>query len=418
MSLDLLSVMANRNYYNRFSKFIKGDTLPKETKQILQDLKDYYEDHPEEEEIDWARFSEWVVLVKHPTWNQDKLELFSNIFIKLEEHEETCVAESIIEKYIKQEYAAHVADIALRGAEGEVIDFSDIESKISEMNIELGLATEEDDYIIASDLEAIVEELETGGLKWRMKFLNKAIGDLLPERFVCVAARPGTGKTTFLASEASYMAEQLPDDRPVLWINNEESGQAVFLRVVQAALQTEEALIKASPKAALSDYEKVVGHKDKIIIVNKADASINDIEQYCKKYNPGLIIIDQLYKVHGYEKSSGNDTARLGAIFRWGREIAKKYAPVITVHQLKTEADFVEYPSLAMLYLSGTIIQGEVDTQIMIGCNNKPGQEKLRFVGITKSKAVSGSDVDPLMRDGKTIVEIVPEKAMYKEEEL
>lgn len=418
MSLDLLSVVANRENYNRFSKFIKGDVLPKETKQVLEDVKKYYAKHEEVEDIDWERFSEWFTLVEHSSWKKDKLEIFSNLFTRLAEHEETEVAESIIEKYIKQEYAANVADLALRGAEGETINWEDIESLITEMNLELGIATEEDDYIVGSDLESIVEELETGGLKWRMKFLNKSIGDLLPERFVCVAARPGTGKTTFLASEATFMASQLPNDRPVLWFNNEESGQAVFLRTVQAALQTEEALIKASPKAALSDYATTVGDKDKIIIVNKADATTHDIEQYCKKYNPGLIIIDQLYKVHGFEKSSGNDTARLGAIFRWGREIAKKYAPVITVHQLKTEADFVEYPPLSMLYLSGTIIQGEVDTQIMIGCNNKPGQEKLRFVGITKSKAVSGSDVDPLMRDGKAIVEIVPEKAMYKEEEL
>lgn len=418
MSLDLLSVVANRENYNRFSKFIKGDVLPKETKQVLEDVKKYYDKHDEVDDIDWERFSEWFTLVEHSSWKRDKLEIFSNLFTRLAEHEETEVAESIIEKYIKQEYAANVADLALRGAEGETINWEDIESLITEMNLELGIATEEDDYIVGSDLEAIVEELETGGLKWRMKFLNKSIGDLLPERFVCVAARPGTGKTTFLASEATFMASQLPNDRPVLWFNNEESGQAVFLRTVQAALQTEEALIKSSPKAALSDYAATVGDKDKIIIVNKADATTHDIEQYCKKYNPGLIIIDQLYKVHGFEKSSGNDTARLGAIFRWGREIAKKYAPVITVHQLKVEADFVEYPSLSMLYLSGTIIQGEVDTQIMIGCNNKPGQKRLRFVGITKSKAVSGSDVDPLMRDGKAIVEIVPEKAMYKEEEL
>ena len=418
MSLDLLSILSARDQWNRFNKYIRGEVLAKEISQIMKDMKEYYSKHPEEEMIDWEAFSEWFCHVVHSTWKPEKLEVFQRLFERLAEHEETCVAESIIEKYIKQEYAAHIADIALRGAEGEAIEFDTIYSKLEEMNIELGTAIEQDDYIVNTDLAAIVEDMEASGLKWRMPFLNKSIGDLLPERFVCVSARPGTGKTTFLASEASYMATQLPNDRPVLWINNEESGGAVFLRIVQAALQTEEALIRAAPARALSEYATVVGDKDKIVVVNKADASVSDIEAYCKKYNPGLIIIDQLWKVHGFEKSSGTDTARLGAIYRWGREIAKKYAPVITVHQLKTEADFVEYVPLSMLYLSGTIIQGEVDNMICIGANNKPGQESLRFINIAKSKAVCGSEVDPLLRDGKQVVEIIPDKAMYKEIEL
>lgn len=418
MSLDLLSVLADREQWNRFHRYIKGDVLPKEISQVMKDIKDFYTKHPDEEDIDWERFSEWFCLVKHGDWKPDKLEVYQRLFDRLSDHEETCVAEAIIEKYIKQEYSALIADIALKGAEGNEIDFGDIISTIDELNVELGVASEEDDYVVSTDLAAIVEEMEASGLKWRMSFLNKSIGDLLPERFVCVSARPGTGKTTFLASEASFMAEQLPDDRPVLWINNEESGGAVFLRIVQATLQTEEALIRANPVQALDDYAKKVGHKDKVVVINKADATVSDIEAYCKKYNPGLIIIDQLWKVHGFEKSSGTDTARLGAIYRWGREIAKKYAPVITVHQLKTEADFVEYVPLSMLYLSGTIIQGEVDNMICIGANNKPGQEKYRFINIAKSKAVCGSEVDPLLRDGKQIVEIVPDKATYQEAEL
>ena len=107
-------------------------------------------------------------------------------------------------------------------------------------------------------------------------------------------------------------------------------------------------MIKGSPTEALKEYTKLVGRKDKIVVINKADLTTTEIEDYCKKYNPGVIIIDQLWKVHGYEKTSGTDTARLGAIFRWGRELAKKFAPVITVHQLKTEANFVEYPSMDM----------------------------------------------------------------------
>ena len=415
MSLDLLSILGTRKNYYRFSKFLKLEVLPKETQQIIQDLNKFYKLNESVDVVDWESFGEWFVLVEHSAWKQEKLDTFSNLFTRLCEHEESGVAEAIIEKYVIQEAANTIAELALKGAEGDVLNYDDIKTIINEMELEIGKVNELDDYVVTTDLEAIVNELETGGMKWRTTFLNRSIGDLLPERLVCVAARPNVGKTTFLATEATNFAAQLPDEKCVLWLNNEESGKAVFFRIVQACLQEEEGVLKASPIEALKEYTVKIGRKEKIVLINKADLTTDQIEEYCKKYNPGVIIIDQLWKVHGFEKSSGTDTARLGAIFRWGREIAKRYAPVITVHQLKTEAHHVEYPSMDMLYLSGTVIQGEVDTMIMIGNNATPSQEKLRFMGITKQKMASGSDVDPKLREGRHVLEIVPEKAMFKE---
>lgn len=413
MSVELLHILGKRDNYFRFIKYIKTDVLPKEVTTVIKDLEDYYK--VIEKDIDWGEFSSWFCIAKHSSFKPETLETYQNIFTKLEEYEDTPVAEKIVEKLIMQDCAANIAEVALICAEGGEFDFEDVVDKISQMQQEIGLVNELDDYVVDTDLEAIVKELEFGGLKWRMKFLNKAIGDLLKERLICVAARPNVGKTTFLATEASNFAAQLPNEKCVLWLNNEESGQAVFFRIVQAALQEEEGVIKASPAEALKEYSKLVGRKDKIVVINKADLTTTEIEDYCKRYNPGVIIIDQLWKVHGYEKTSGTDTARLGAIFRWGRELAKKYAPVITVHQLKTEANFVEYPSMDMLYLSGTVIQGEVDTMIMIGSNNNPGQEDFRYVSITKQKMASGSDVDPKLREGKEIVTIDRHKAMFVE---
>ena len=48
--------------------------------------------------------------------------------------------------------------------------------------------------------------------------------------FVC----GNTGKTTFLASEMSHFASQLGEDGCGVWFNNEEEGQKVKLRIIQA----------------------------------------------------------------------------------------------------------------------------------------------------------------------------------------
>jgi replicative DNA helicase len=63
------------------------------------------------------------------------------------------------------------------------------------------------------------------------------LGSLRKGDFGFVFARPETGKTTFLASEISFMAEQLSDDDgPSLWINNEEQSEKPMLRCIQATL--------------------------------------------------------------------------------------------------------------------------------------------------------------------------------------
>jgi replicative DNA helicase len=69
---------------------------------------------------------------------------------------------------------------------------------------------------------------------WRLKSLNTALGSLRMGDFGFVFARPETGKTTFLASEVTFMAEQTEGN--ILWFNNEEQGGKVKSRCYQATL--------------------------------------------------------------------------------------------------------------------------------------------------------------------------------------
>ena len=65
---------------------------------------------------------------------------------------------------------------------------------------------------VTDDIEQLLNEtyLQTG-LRWRLDALNKSIGSLRKGDFGFVFARPETGKTTFLASEITRMAEQAED---------------------------------------------------------------------------------------------------------------------------------------------------------------------------------------------------------------
>lgn len=418
MSLDLISVMSEKEHYERFNRFIKPETLSKEASTIIHDVGDYFKEHPTCEEIDWSTFSEWFRIVKHSSWKEDKLQNFDKIFTRLESHCVTELAESIVEKYVTQDYCQRIADITLRGAEGNPVFLDDVASLLDEYNQETDRVSKLDTFIINDELEDLVEDAVTGGLKWRMDFLNRSIGLLRKGKLVCIAMRPNVGKTTMLCAEATYFCSQIEDDEYILWFNNEEAGRDVRRRQAQAALQCSWDQIQDDPKQANHQLELALKGKlkDKIILIDKADISTKDVEEFLRLYPKcRAIVFDQLWKVHGFEKTSGTDTARLGTIFQWARELAKKHAPVITVHQVKTEGEGVEYLNPSFLYLSGTVIQGEVDSLILMGRNFNPGQENNRYISIGKNKGAYGPDVDISLREGKHAVMICPETAEFIE---
>lgn len=415
MSVDLLMVMAEEENYTRFSRFVNPEFLPQEEGIIFQDMGKYYH-QTGEKTIDWENFEEWFKLVRHPSWKLEKLKPYSHIFKRLETHSSTSLAESIVEEYVTRSYFQAIADVSLKGAEGGGGDMAEIETLIKSWNDETGRVSRLDSLVVSDDIDELIEDVVSSGYEWRLEILNKSVGCIRRGKLICLAARPNCGKSTFLCSEVTHIASQLAEDECVLWFNNEEAGEEVKLRLIQAALQCTFEDINSNRKGAVEKYKKAInGPMSKIKIVDKADVNIYDVEEFLKTHNVKLIVFDQLWKVNGFEKKSGSSTERLGNIYQWARETAKTYAPVLTVHQVKTEGEGVEYLTPSMLYLSGTVIQGEVDTLIMMGRNYNPGQDNNRFVYVAKNKGAYGPRVDVSMREARECIRIIPETASWEE---
>ncbi|MEX5624037.1 hypothetical protein ABFV62_28325, partial [Pseudomonas syringae] len=65
---------------------------------------------------------------------------------------------------------------------------------------------------MSTDLESLLSKTyDGGGLSFRLSALRKMLGPLRKGNFGFIFARPETGKTTFLASEITHMAEHLPE---------------------------------------------------------------------------------------------------------------------------------------------------------------------------------------------------------------
>lgn len=270
-----------------------------------------------------------------------------------------------------------------------------------------------DGSFVDDDLTSLVADcISTPGLRWRLNTLNQMLGSLRKGDFGFVFARPETGKTTFLASEVTYMAEQLTEaSGPILWFNNEEGGKKVRFRMYQAALKLEKEPLVSNPTLYEPAFRQKT--KNKIRLLDKGDLHKKDVELYCATYNPSLVILDQIDKVYGFDND--REDLRLGAIYQWAREIAKKYCPVIAICQADGSGDGQRWLTMANVANAKTSKQAEADWILGIGKVHDPGYDNLRFLHLSKNKLTGDADTIPDQRHGRREVLIEPGIARYRD---
>lgn len=413
--LDLLYVLGHNDNYFRFKNIIKEHTLTKETKQIFIDLEEYYKQNDSIEQVSWDSFASWFRILRHPNFKPDKHELFQIVFDRLKDYTTSESTDTVIKSFIERDYAVKISTASQSIAQGlDDFTFSDLEEMMFEMNRELKRNPSDVTCEVTSDFEKLFANVTSGGLNWRLPELNVSLGPIRRGNFVLVGSRPESGKTTFLAAEATFMATQASG--PVLWFNNEEEGHAVKIRIVQAMLGLSSEQLYRDKLAAWTKYTDLLGGDTEKIKIFDMGAERNHymfITRMCTRYEPSLIIIDQLRKVHGFERTSTTGVDKLQQLYGWAREIAKEFAPVITAHQARGDAEGVPWIEQNQLEGCQTEIQGELDVQIMMGRTHEPGKEDTRYLNIVKNKLPMGPYTDKKLRHGKFEVQIMPDIARF-----
>jgi hypothetical protein len=207
------------------------------------------------------------------------------------------------------------------------------------------------------------------------------------------------------------MAAHMPEDKYIYWVNNEEKGESVALRMIQAALACDVSDIKHNPKSMYDKYKKLT--QNKIKIFDDAKANVFDVQELLDRGDCGLLIVDQMWKLKGFEHVK-SEVKQQEMIFNLGREWAKDHCPVLVVHQADGSAEGEKWISQNQLYGSKTAIQGELDAIITIGRSLESGLEKSRFIWVPKNKLCGGPLSDPALRNGRFEVRIKPEIARFE----
>lgn len=392
MVSDLIKYLSKESNYSKTIKFIKEAHVPREAWALIEYLPKYFKDKNVTEVLNWSDFYTTFALENPQSKN---LELIQTLCEKLESDKEP-VTDEVTQMFTNRTYAEAVAEEAIKVAEGRTNSFINIFNTLDDykrVSVKLEKALMEE--LGSEDMLDSLDAIKTSGMTWYLDCLNKLLGPLNNE-FILLASRPDGGKTTLLANECWYLAKQLPEGKQILWFNNEEHIRKVKLRVIQSFLGWTKEDVLADKITAVKKYEDEFG-KDKIIFIDDAN-HINRVEKAIDRYNPGLIIVDQLYKVQGAMGGKNEvEAERFRKLCEWAREIAKHTAPVIASNQLDGSAEGVKYPPMGALYGSKTGAQGEADAILLIGKTPVDGDK--RFIYCPKNKLTGSNDQCEVMLD-------------------
>lgn len=306
-------------------------------------------------------------------------------------------------KSVCNELAIIALDIADKGGNLEKIHevYAKFEKQIQD-EAELPISTDIDDLML--------EEEHEGGLKWRLKCLNQSLGPLRKGNFGHIFARVETGKTAMWVSEVTYMMGQT--DKPILIFFNEEGGKDVVWRMYSAVTGWTYLQCYSNPKAAKEKFMESGGGNIKFFD-NPSTVSKAKIDALCEKYEPSLVIIDNMDKVKGFTADRKDLT--LHEIYKWGRELAKTWCPVISVGQANAEADNTMWVHENHMADSKTGKPSELDFILGIGRTDKEGYENVRHLHLSKNKLRGDKNTLEELRHLKTDVLLVPHLSIYKD---
>lgn len=392
LDLSLLRIIKYREYFNKVYRYIPQSAIDKRTKAVTLDIKRYFDDNPEEDQLDFPAFRSLFFTKYHKGMKDEDIAYYNKLLDRMEDDVVESLRKNIINNLLELEYATAVANIVeeyQQGGDIEIVPTIDNLTTIIKDSIERTATFEYADF----DDNTVGTEQADSGLEWHIPVMNNFYRNIQPADQYIVAARPGKGKTTFLTHLNAHVAPQLADNKVIVWFNNESRRQRIMARQIQSSLNVHNSILTKWQKegSLRGKYTEVMGAHDKVRVYDihgKNNSYLEDILENIGKDNIGMIIIDMLDNVKFPTRKDLREDQRLEQMYQWSRELGVKYnCAVFPTSQVSNEGSGLQFPEEHMLKDSKTGKQGATDGIIMIGYSTDPLLENKRFISMPKSKS-------------------------------
>lgn len=410
IDLNLLRIVKHRKDFYMLRGRVPAAAMDKQTNALLDDFAAYFDGLPDHDTIQHATFIP-IFRSRHPTLNEEQRASFETIIknaltVDVGDKERDTIIRSMLELRLGTDLANMIAKFDA----GDLPNIrAALEQALQEYKADANITGL--DWIRDDIGDLLQEEVSDAGLRWRLSCMNDHVRGLRPGDFGIIAGRPDKGKTTFIASELTCLAAQLPEDQPAIWLNNEGPGKRIIPRLYQAALgaRTSDLITLNNAGLLKQKYAEVMGMVDRIRVIDIHNADNFTVEAIVEKHRPGIVVYDMIDNIRGFGDAARTDLG-LERMYQWGRELAVKYGHAgLATSQISNEGDGLSFPTMGMLKDSKTGKQGACDFQIMIGALNDPGMSAVRYIGLPKNKLRrEGAAPDP-----RATVKYDPQRARY-----
>lgn len=390
LDITVLRICLVRSDWQKISAFVPKGGFDESTTTMLKAISKYYHTFTDHTHVDRELFAPWFIRNCTHGLSREQAQLYlAQITQMFMVGVDDSARNGIIGELVDLKAVTNMANIIDEFQNGDLSEavLEVMQRTLDEAKAVAGITTM--DWVDKDIGEILQADMDDSGLRFRLQCINRSMRGLRPGDFGIVAGRPDTGKTSFLASEATHWASQLPEDKPVLWLNNEGPGERIVPRLYQAALgYTVPELAQAwEEKRIMKEYEEAIrGPKSKIKVVDIHGWSYGHVGAMIERERPGLVIYDMIDHIAGFA-DAGRTDERLEEMYKWARVQCVKYETIgIATSQISAEGDGVILPSLSMLKDSKTGKQGQADFQLMIGASNDPTMKNARWVSLAKNK--------------------------------
>lgn len=178
----------------------------------------------------------------------------------------------------------------------------------------------------------------------------------------CIAGRPGHGKSTMIADCLQHVSFDM--GQPSLLVSYEMSREQITARIVSRQARvllshlTRPGMLDDNDRARIADFLPAL-HAAPLIIVDKKDTSLAEVDRLIRRHQPRLVAIDYLQLA----VPDGPDEMRRARVERYTRALkilaGRRDVPIITGSQLNRASELRRdhVPRMADLRETGGIEQ-------------------------------------------------------------
>lgn len=322
---------------------------------------------------------------QHPTLSRAARNNIEELFTDLEQLPPLSedVAGDVLSYMWRVETFRQIADIALKGIDGEIPDLESIRS-ITESRSESFLPADDVEFV-PTDLDELLVEI---GNSPRWKFNIPSLAEKIPGvsggELGIILARPNVGKSASHVSLSTAPDGWCWQGANVHVIANEEPGRRTMLRAVSAACQKPAEWVMANRVEAAAIWNSMPG---KYVIADAVGMSIGRLDAYARRHKPDILVVDQLDKIH-VSGQFGGSHEKLGAIYIAGREIAKKHDLfLLALTQASAEAE--GKAAVHYSHMAGSKTDKAAEADFILGIGKYPQPEMAEAEDFTRVLTVS-----------------------------